>query len=192
MELSQNLAFNTTQMMHNKTTDVTTLAQQYNDGMAEIMVKHTPIKTKKIKIKHYQPWFNDRLKSEIKLRRFKEKVWLCDPTEYNLQAFYNQRRFAANLAKSLEETYYHNLLHDNQHDYKEIFKLTNQLLFRNIMPPLPTGNSDSQLAMDFNEFFCDKINQIMVGLNTSTVKANMPTTLKMTLILSIGLTISNP
>ena len=40
------------------------------------------------------------------------------------------------------------------------------------MPPLPPSNSDLQLAMDFNEFFCDKINQIMVGLSTSTVKAN--------------------
>ena len=59
---------------------------------------------------------------------------------------------------SLEKTYYHNLLYDNQHDYKEIFKLTNQLIFRNIMPPLPPNNSDLQLAMDFNKFFCDKIN----------------------------------
>ena len=84
VELSRDLATNTTQMMHNKTTDVTTLVQQYNDGMAEIMDKHAPIKTKKIKIKHHQPWFNDRLKSEIKLRRGKEKVWLCEPTEYNL------------------------------------------------------------------------------------------------------------
>ena len=91
---------------------------------------------------------------------------------YNLHAFYNQRRFVANLAKSLEKTYYHSLLHDNQHHYKEIFKLTNQLLFRNIKPPLPPNNSDLQLAMDINKFFCDKINQIMVGLNTSTVKAN--------------------
>ena len=76
------------------------------------------------------------------------------------------------LAKCLEKTYHHNLLHDNQHDYKEIFKLTNQPLFRNIMPKLPPNNSDLQLAMDFNKFFCDKINQIMVGLNASTVKAN--------------------
>ena len=83
---------------------------------------------------------------------------LQDPTEYNLHAFYNQRRFVANLAKSLEKTHHGNLLHDKQHDYKEIFKLTNQLLFRNIMPPLPPSNSDSQLAMDFNEFYCDKIN----------------------------------
>ena len=95
-----------------------------------------------------------------------------EPTEYNLQAFYNQRKFVVNLAKSLEKTYYHNLLHDNQHDYKEIFKLANQLLFRNIMPSLPPSNSDLQLATDFNKFFCDKINGIMVGLSTSTVKAN--------------------
>ena len=40
------------------------------------------------------------------------------------------------------------------------------------MPPLPPSNSDLQLAMDFNKFFCDKINRIMVGLSTSTVKAN--------------------
>ena len=84
-------------MMHNKTTDVTTLVQEYNDSMAEEMDKHAPIKTRKIKIKHHQPWFNDRLKSEIKLRRWKEKVWLHDPTEYNLQAFYNQRFVGKNL-----------------------------------------------------------------------------------------------
>ena len=124
-------------MMHNKSTKVTTLVQQYNDGIAEIMDKHAPIKTKKIKIKQLQPWFNDKLKSEIKLRRWKGKVWLHDLTEYNLQAFYNQRRFVANLAKSLENTYYHNLLHDNHYDYKEIFKLTNQLLLRDIIPPFP-------------------------------------------------------
>ena len=70
-----------------------------------------------------------------------------------------------------KKTCYYNLLHGNQHDYKEIFKLTNQLLFRNVMPPLPLDNSELQLAMDFNNFFCDKINQIIVGLNTSTVKA---------------------
>ena len=40
--------------------------------MAETMVNHAPIKTKKIKIKHHHPWFNDKLKSEIKLR-WKEK-----------------------------------------------------------------------------------------------------------------------
>ena len=56
-------------MMHNETTDVTTLSQQYNDGVAEIMVKEAPINTKKIKIKCHQPGFSDRLKSEIKLRR---------------------------------------------------------------------------------------------------------------------------
>ena len=50
-------------------------------------------------------------------------MWLWDPTEYNLQVFYNQRRSVANLGKSLEKTYYCNLLHDNQHDNKEIFKL---------------------------------------------------------------------
>ena len=37
-------------MMHKKTTNVTTLVQQYNDGMAEIMVKHVPIKQRKSKL----------------------------------------------------------------------------------------------------------------------------------------------
>ena len=50
MELSQDLAINTTQMMHNETTDVTTLAQQHNGSMAEVMVKHTPIKQRKSKL----------------------------------------------------------------------------------------------------------------------------------------------
>ena len=84
-------------------------------------------------------------------------MWVWDPAEYNLQAFYNQRRFVANFGSVFGKTYYWNLLHDSQHDYKEIFKPTNQLLFRNIMPPLPPNNSDLQLAMNFSELLCDKI-----------------------------------
>ena len=95
----------------------------------------------------------------------------CDPTEYNLQAFYSQRRFVANLDKSLEKTYYHNLTWQPSWLQGDL-QAYQQLLFRNIMSPLPPSNSDLQLAMDFNEFFCDKINWIMVGLSTSAVKAN--------------------
>ena len=99
-------------------------------------------------------------------------MWLWDPTEHNSQSFYNQRRFVANLAKSLEKHTTTISCINKQHDYKEIFKLTTQFLFSNIMPPLPLGNTDLQLAMDFKQFSCDKIDWILVGPNTSTVKVN--------------------
>ena len=99
-------------------------------------------------------------------------MWLWDPAEYNLQVFYNQGDLLQIWLCLWKKTYYHNLLHYNQHGYKEIFNLTNQFLIRNVTPSLLPSSSNLQSAMDFNEFFCDKINWIMVGQNTSTVKVN--------------------
>ena len=38
----------------------------------------------------------DKIKDEIRVRCVKEHKWKNDPTEYNLNAFYQQRRYVAN------------------------------------------------------------------------------------------------
>ena len=48
--------------------------EQYNTKLCEVLDKHAPIKEKTIRDSHHQPWFNDKIKSEIVLRRNKNLV----------------------------------------------------------------------------------------------------------------------
>ena len=52
--------------------------QQYNTKPCEVLDNHAPIIEKKIRDSHHQPWFSDRIKREIILRRKKERIWLKD------------------------------------------------------------------------------------------------------------------
>ena len=89
-----------------KTGSVSQLVDYYNTSMQSLLDKHAPEKTKVIRQSHNQPWFNDTIKSEIVLRRKKEHTFFADPTHYNFQAFYNQRKYIANLIKTAQRTYY--------------------------------------------------------------------------------------
>ena len=77
-----------------------------------------------------QPWFNDRIKQELVLRRRLQCKWLNDQTEYNFQAFYYQRQHIANVIKTVKKQYYTSKLHENRDDFKQIFGITNKLLHR--------------------------------------------------------------
>ena len=48
--------------------------QQYNTKLHEDLDKHAPIREKKIRDSHYQPWFNDRIKNCLKKEKRKNLV----------------------------------------------------------------------------------------------------------------------
>ena len=84
--------------------DLHHLDEVYNQKLAEILDKHAPLKSKTLKITHIQPWFDDKIRMEKLLRRRLEWRWLQDPTQYNLQSFYYQRRHAVNVIKAAQNT----------------------------------------------------------------------------------------
>ena len=60
--------------------DLHHLDEVYNQNLGEILDIHAPLKSKTLKITHIQPWFNDKIKKEMLLRRRLEWRWLQDPT----------------------------------------------------------------------------------------------------------------
>ena len=123
--------------------------------------KHAPIIEKKIRDSHHQPWLNDKIKSEVVLRRKKERIWLEDQSEYSLNAFYVQCRHAANIIKTAQCNYYKEIIHENCNDYKAIFNIANSLWCRNSDSPMPDIKPLSTLAEGFNEYFYIKIAETM-------------------------------
>ena len=48
----------------------------------------------------------------------KKETYRNDPTEYNLNAFYQQHRFVSNIIKTAQRTYYTEKLADNKTNFK--------------------------------------------------------------------------
>ena len=110
--------------------------KQYNTKLCKVLHKHAPIIEKKIRDSHHQPWFNDRIKNKIVLRRKKERKWLKDQPEYSLNAFYIQCRHVANI-KTAQHQYYREIIHKYCYDYKAVYNIANSLLFRKSESPMP-------------------------------------------------------
>ena len=102
----------------------------YNSKMGKIWNVHAPLKTKKSKPSHRQPWFMDNIRTEIQLRRHRDAMCLRDPLDYNLMAFYYQRRYCGNLIKSAQRLLFLGTIKKQKHDSKALFAITNKLLHR--------------------------------------------------------------
>ena len=118
--------------------------------------------------------FNDRIRAKIQVCRHKERTWNNNPTEYNFQAFYYQRRYVANIIKAAQRCHFIDLFTENKNDFKKIFSIANTLLHRETARPLPPTDDYHKLANDFNMFFINKIKKIMERLQSSNNIDNGP------------------
>ena len=91
-----------------------------------------------------------------------------NPAEYNLNAFYQQRRHVVNIMKQAQRSFYIEKLLENRTNFKEIFTITNKLLGKNDSSPLPPSEDSARLAQEFSDYFQDKINSIMLQLKPTT------------------------
>ena len=142
------------------------MVQQYNDVITAALDKQVPVKTKLVRDTHHQPWFDEKIKTEITLRRKKEREWIREQSEYTWRAFYNQRRYVSNMIKTAQRNYFKAKIEENKKDYKAIYNITNNLLFRKQDSPLPNITPLSVLAENFSEFFEGKIDRIILDLET--------------------------
>ena len=52
--------------------DLFQAVETFNNSLKSVLNKHAPVKSHIVKVMHKQPWFDDKIKSEIILRRKKE------------------------------------------------------------------------------------------------------------------------
>ena len=129
------------------------LVSFYNDNLMKVMNQHAPLKTKLLMISHLPPWFDEKIKVEITLRRHKEQAFRQNPIEYNYWAFYNQRRHVANIIKTAKKQHYINVIQENKDNIKNLYSITNKLLFQKEPLPLPEMENPEKLATSFSDFF---------------------------------------
>ena len=96
------------------TNDLDELIHLYLQALGDMLNTHAPLKTKQLRSTHTQPWFCNRIKSEIILRHKSEQKWGQYPTEYNYWAFYHQWRHVANIIKTAERGHYITIIRENK------------------------------------------------------------------------------
>ena len=116
---------------------------------------------KQIRITHSQPWFCNKIKSEIILICKKEQIWRQDPTEYNYWAFYHQCRHVANILKTEKRYHYTTIIRENKDNIKNLYSIANKFLLLKEPISLPGATDPKELATTFSTFFDEKISKIM-------------------------------
>ena len=91
------------------------------------------------------------LRNEIRVRWIKEHKWKNNPTEYNLNVLYQQRRYVANIIKQAQRSFYIEKLLENRTNFKEIFTITNKLCGRNDPLPLTPSDDPARQAKEFSD-----------------------------------------
>ena len=125
--------------------DLYQAVETFNNSLKLVLNKHAPVKSCTVKVMHKQPWFDDKIKSEIILRRKKEQDWIMNPSPYTLNAFYVQRRHVSNIIKMARQTFYMNYIAEHKLDTKSIYAMSFKLLGKAIDNPLPEHDSKLDL-----------------------------------------------
>ena len=137
------------------------LVETYNKTLETTLEAHAPLKMKEITQHKKVLWFSDAIANEFRLHRWLEKCWRNDSfNRENFLQFYQQRWLLLNMLDQAERVYFHDVLHENRNNVKEIYNIVNKLLDRVKDLPLPPTNSNFDLANEFNDFFCNNITRI--------------------------------
>jgi exonuclease III len=140
------------------------LTNFYNSFLTDLVNEHAPLISKTTMVRPQASWWTSDLTEAKRERRRLERIWRRSKTYNNHQKYKAQCSSMNELIQKTRTSYYNEKLLDCGRDQKEIFKLANHLLGRNKSSPLPSSESDSDLAERFSTFFSDKVATIITKL----------------------------
>ncbi len=143
------------------------LTSQYNTRLREVLDKHAPLRTIRIKGKTSKPWYSDNIHKERQKRRQLERRYKNSQLEVNRQMLTEQSRHVVDIINHAKSSYYQEKLQSATN--KETFRLINGLLGPNQEASLPPGLSNQDLADAFVTYFNDKVHTIRSSLDCATL-----------------------
>ena len=148
----------------------------YNQAVSSVLIQHAPPKTKRVESKCYQPWYCFDIGDAVKNCRKLERTWTADIKNKDKWADFNKQwKVNQIIIKKREKEYYHLLFLGKASNPHEVFRITNALLVRNNISPLPEYSSLTELASGFNDFFVDKITSIRDNIINTHFNGIQPT-----------------
>ena len=88
--------------------------------------------------------------------------------------FKHQRNFLNKLMFVAKNEYFRDLIKQNNHDQRKLFSIVKSLLGTDHDQPLPTCESNRQLANNFASYFVNKVMKIRSELDTNSISSSGP------------------
>lgn len=165
---------NASRLISHPPEDLEKLVDAYNDDLRNIMDKHAPIKERQLVDRPPVPWYNKDIQAAKRHRRYCERLWTRTKLTVHHDIFKAARLLVRNRLSTAKAQYYNNKIKNCNGNQKAVFHVVNKVLHRN-KPLLPTiYDSDVKMALEFNNYFQDKIQKIRDGLS-SEIQYTPPT-----------------
>ena len=144
-------------------TDVSEAVTTYNNVLSSLVDKHAPIYERTVQVNKTAPWYNERIRQAKRNRRKAERKWRKTHKECDRVEFRSQCNIVDRELKQAKSQYYHTQLSGTTNQ-KDVYKITNGLLFGKQEKKLPTHDTVDELADRFADYFVNKIVTIRNGL----------------------------
>ena len=146
----------------------------YNNQLRTILEDLAPIKTRQVPVRPEAEWYSQHIREAKQVRCRAERAWRKSGLEVNRLIYLEKRNHVNSLIKETKTKFYKDLIHTNKSDTKQLFKVVNKLLRKDIQSPLPSG-SDSVVADMFStdsNYFIEKISDIRDSIPAHVTSIN--------------------
>ena len=147
--------------------------EKFNKVLQDLANNHAPSSKRTITIRHDTPWFNADIKAAKLWRRQLEKQWRKSHLETDHEVFKAQRTLV-NIKIEQAKTRYYKEAIKSCNNQKEVYQVTNKLLYKGKVSSLPSHTSVEELANRFADFFTDKIVKIRRVLGSDVFTQDTP------------------
>jgi hypothetical protein len=146
----------------------------YNSILSDLLNKYAPIKKRIITVRPNTKWYTADINQAKKHRRAAERKWRHTKLEIHCQIYIDKCKHVNKLIRDAKRCYYTNLINDNAHDQKLLYRTLSTLFSK--PSSLPTHSSFHELSERFSHYFIKKIEDIRCNLDsndTSTPFTNL-------------------
>ncbi len=146
--------------------DLESLVHSYNDCLSSVLDIHAPVTSKEVPVRPRQPWYNDTIRSEKRVRRRLERKWKKDKSQINESLLRDQKNKVNTVINTVRSAHYMKKIEDAGDNQRDVFNIVKELFQKCGDTPLPEYTSLAQLSENFSDFFISKIELIRTKLDS--------------------------
>ena len=117
-------------------------------------------------------WYTSDINEAKKAQRLAERKWRITKLEVHRQIFKEACKNVRQLIRKAKKSYYTNVIEENSHDQKSLFRTISALSGHSSDKNLPSHTSVQELTGQFSDYFVRKIDDIRVSLDATVREAH--------------------
>ena len=141
---------------------MTFTAEQLDSILRSLLDKHVPITSCKLSEKKCAPWYNtisDALRTAKISHHKADRRWRSSGLTVDKEIYDSTKKAVTKIVNSAKCSYYSDKIAESSNT-KQLFSITDKLMARNNLTPLPTKHHLNELPELFSNFFCNKVQTI--------------------------------